>query len=203
MVKNSRMSEGPTPQPPLDSQPASPLASAPGAPPARASSAGVARLVFALAAAAALAALFWPRQEGPRKVPSGGFLVDAGGTPVPLARELKPATLVHFWATWCAPCVTEIPSLLAYAGEATGERFGLVMVAVEDEPAAARRFLGEARFPLLFDPSWDVAHRFGTRQLPETHLVVAGKVVESFIGATDWGDPQVRATVAARVGAAR
>lgn len=201
MVKNSPMNEGSTPVPPPEAAPQSSPPAA-GAPPARAPrSASVARAAFALAAVAALAALFWPRDTGPRTAPSGGFLVDAGGRPVPLARELKAATLVHFWATWCAPCVTEIPSLLAYARETTGERFGLVMIAVEDEPAAARRFLGEVPFPLLFDPGWDVAHRFGTRQLPETHLIVAGRVVESFIGATDWGDPEVRAKVAARVAA--
>ena len=51
-----------------------------------------------------------------------------------------------------------------------------------------------AGFPLLFDPSWEVAHRFSTRKLPETHVVVAGEVVESFIGASDWasGDVQNR-----------
>lgn len=199
MVKNSGMSEGPSPEPANEPAPAPPATSSPAPPPERGRSATVARLAFALAALAALAALFWPRQDGPRKVPSGGFLVDDGGHPVPLARELKPATLVHFWATWCAPCVTEIPALLAYARETTDERFGVVMVAVEDEPAAARRFLGDERLPLLFDPNWDVAHRFGTRQLPETHLVVAGKVVESFIGATDWADPRVRSAVAARI----
>lgn len=198
MVKNSPMTDGstlsPTPEPPpraaaptdtaSDSAPAAPRRSSP------------ARWVFALAAVAALAALFWPRDGGGRRVPTGGFLVDAAGQPVPLGRELKPVTLVHFWASWCAPCVTEIPSLIAYGKEATNDRLGLVLVAVEEEPETARKFLGEVPFPVLFDPNWDVAHRFGTRQLPETHLVADGRIVYSFIGAADWSDPKVRSRVA-------
>lgn len=153
------------------------------------------RLVLALAVGAALAALFWPRGDGSREIRPGGFLIDAAGRPQPLARELKPVTLLHFWATWCPPCITEIPSLVEYATTLRDGRVGLVLVAVDDDPERARTFLGTAEFPLLYDPDWDVAHRFGTRQLPETHIVVEGRVVDSFIGAADWRDPQVRARV--------
>jgi thiol-disulfide isomerase/thioredoxin len=192
------MNDGPTPSPTPEPapEPAATAEPAVAPPPAAARRVTPARLLFALVAVAALAALFWPRDGGGRKAPSGGFLVYATGRPTPLGRELKPATLVHFWATWCAPCVTEIPSLLAYGREAASDRLGLVLIAVEDEVPAAQRFLGEVPFPVLFDPNWDVAHRFGTRQLPETHLVVGGRIVHSFIGATDWSDPKVRARVA-------
>lgn len=151
--------------------------------------------ILLLAVVAVAAALFWPRGEGSAGAPPGGFLVDAAGRPQPLARELKPVTLVHFWATWCAPCLTEIPVLLDFARDRRDEHFGLVMIAVADAPDAARRFVGGADFPLLFDPDWDVAHRFGTRKLPETHLLVGGKVVDSFVGATDWRDPAIRARI--------
>jgi thiol-disulfide isomerase/thioredoxin len=155
----------------------------------------LARAGLAIAVALAAAALFWPRGAAERRHVPGGFLVDAQGRPQPLGRELKPATLVHFWATWCAPCLTEIPALVEFGRAWTSGERGLVLVAVADEPAAARRFLGDEEFPLRFDPAWDVAHRFGTEQLPETHLVLDGRVVESFVGATDWRDPAVRARV--------
>jgi thiol-disulfide isomerase/thioredoxin len=151
--------------------------------------------VLLLAIVAVVAALFWPRSEGARRAVPGGFLIDAAGRPQPLGRELKPVTLVHFWATWCAPCLTEIPALLESARALRDERFGLILVAVADTPEAAERFVGSADFPLLFDPGWDVAHRFGTEKLPETHLVVDGEVVDSFVGATDWRDPAIRARI--------
>lgn len=144
-------------------------------------------------AALALVALFWPRSDGARARRPGGFVLDESGSPVPITRELKAATLVHFWASWCPPCVTEMPEILALAREATNDRFQVVFVAVGDEPKAARRFLGEPGRALYFDPNWEVANRFGTEKLPETHLVVGGEIVESFIGATRWSDPAVRA----------
>src|SRR5688500_7862506 len=90
----------------------------------------------------ALAALLWPRSAA--QVP-GGFLVDAAGRPRPLGEELAPATLLHFWATWCPPCVTEIPALMRLAEdlEAPGV-FRVLLVAVNDSPDQAAKFLGSA-----------------------------------------------------------
>ena len=154
-----------------------------------------ARWLVAGLAVAALAALFWPRGEdqGPT---AGGFLVDANGRPTPLAGQLAPVTLLHFWATWCPPCIDEVPAIDRLARDLSGEgEFKLLMVAVEDDQAQVARFAGAARDRVLYDPSWEVAHRFGTRQLPETYLLVDGKVARKFTGATDWDDPQVRALV--------
>ncbi len=163
-------------------------------PPGRLSPA-VTRVVLVVAIVAAAAALFWPRPATSPMSAPGGTLVDPNGRPVPLARELKPVTLVHFWATWCPPCRPELPELVRFAREVKNPRFGVVFVAVADEPAAARSFFDAPDLNLLFDPTWDVAHRFGTDQIPETHLLVDGKVVHSFIGATAWGDPAVRAQI--------
>ncbi len=119
-----------------------------------------------------------------------------------LAGELAPATLVHFWATWCPPCRQEIPSLLAFAGEMGERRLKLVLVAVADERDRAVEFVGDPRYPVLFDPVWDVARRFRTTQLPETHLILDGKLAASFIGAADWSDAPgsvARRTVLARL----
>src|SRR5687767_11282392 len=68
------------------------------------------RLLLVGVAALALAALFWPRGDGRKEAP-GGFLVDAGGRPAPLGDRLAPVTLLHFYATWCPPCLDEAPSL--------------------------------------------------------------------------------------------
>jgi thiol-disulfide isomerase/thioredoxin len=148
----------------------------------------------------ALAAVLWPRGTGSPEAP-GGFLIDALGRPTPMATRMAEATLVHFWATWCPPCLTEIPALQRLRRDLSGPGVGIVMIAVEDNPERVKTFLGGADADALFDPNWEVAHRYGTRQLPETYLVVRGRVVEKFVGATDWDDPAVRRALATRLAA--
>ena len=151
-----------------------------------------------LVALLALATILWPHaaKEPPA---AGGFLIDESGRPVPLSRELKPVTLVHFWATWCPPCLAELPRLVDFAAGVDDPRFGLILVAVADESSAAKKFLGSERYPLLFDPDWEVAKRFSTSKLPETHLLVRGEVVDSFIAAQDWRQPEIRQRVLSRL----
>ncbi len=152
------------------------------------------RLGLALVVGCALAALFWPKGDG--TVPPG-MLIDSGGQVVTLGSRMAPVTLVHFWATWCAPCITEVPSIQRLAEEfETGHSFSLLMIAVADDPDKVSTFLGEGNHRSLFDHDWKVARRYKTFKVPETHLVVEGKVVERFIGAQDWDDPAIRGKVA-------
>jgi cytochrome c biogenesis protein CcmG, thiol:disulfide interchange protein DsbE len=150
------------------------------------------RLLLVGVAALALAALFWPRGDG--KAAPGGFLLDAGGKPTPLGERMAPVTLLHFYATWCLPCLDEAPSLQRLERDFAGEaRFRVVKVAVQDDVTKAQQLGGSE--DILFDPDWKTAHRYGTRQLPESYLVVAGKVLRKFGGPTDWDDAQVREAV--------
>ncbi|MEM7582485.1 MAG: TlpA disulfide reductase family protein [Acidobacteriota bacterium] len=147
----------------------------------------------------ALLALFWPGASGPRPAPPG-MLVDAGGRPVPLATRSAPVTLVHFWATWCPPCIDEVPSIQRLEEDFDGNHnFSLIMIAVADDSEKVKTFLGNSFHNSLFDHEWKVSHSYGTRKLPETHLVVNGEIVESFIGATNWDLPKVRKQIEAAV----
>ncbi|MEM1177613.1 MAG: TlpA disulfide reductase family protein [Acidobacteriota bacterium] len=152
-----------------------------------------AKLAFAVVAAFVVFALFGPTGES-NKAPDG-VLLDAAGGEVDLFNVLAPVTLVHFWSTWCPPCITETPSIQRLAESYRQHReFALVMVAVADENDKVSEFLGAAN-ATLYDPDWDVAKSYGTDKLPETHLVVRGQLVESFIGAVDWDNPEVRAVI--------
>jgi len=160
-----------------------------------------AKLGLALLMVCAAAALFWPRGGKTFKEP-GGFPLDIDGRPAKLGSQLAPVSLVHFWATWCPPCVAEVPSLQRLVRDFRGQKdFSVVMIAVADVKTKVTPFLGPGWDMVLFDPSWDVAHRYGTEQLPETYLVVRGEVVEKFVGATDWDDPKVRDKLTSRLGA--
>jgi thiol-disulfide isomerase/thioredoxin len=135
-------------------------------------------------------ALFWPRTDD---VAPDGNLLDEMSQEVPLRPSQTRVTLVHLWATWCPPCIDEIPALQRLQRD-YGERedMRIVFIAVDDSPEKVKPFLGSIGTPVLYDPSWKLAHRYGTRKLPETHLVVDGRVVETFEGAANWDDPAIR-----------
>ncbi|HVS01263.1 MAG TPA: TlpA disulfide reductase family protein [Thermoanaerobaculia bacterium] len=151
------------------------------------------RLLVVGVAVAALVALFWPRAD-PGAVPSA-YLRDAHGQPIPLASQLAPVTLVHFWATWCAPCIEETPALQRLAADYAGEpQLRVLFVAVAESQDRVDRFLGGSGGS-FYDPQWEVARKFGTDKIPETYLLVDGRVAEKFVGATDWDAPAARSKV--------
>lgn len=166
-----------------------------GAEPAPRALALQARLAVAAVAVLAALVLFWPRGDGTFVAP-GGFLTDGAGRPQLIGQRMMPVTLVHFWATWCPPCITEIPALGRLTEDfADHPDFQILMIAVGDDPDKVDTFLGDRSRGVLFDPAWEVAHRYGTRKLPESYLVVRGQVVEKWEGQVDWDDPEVRETL--------
>ena len=116
-----------------------------------------------------------------------GSAVDLAATPIAGAS----VRLVHFWATWCVPCLTELPGLLALARRLQPRGLELVAVAVNDDWPAIRRFFNDvvpAEVVRARDAS--VHKRYGVSTLPDTYLVTsAGRIVERYAGARDWASP--------------
>ncbi len=159
-----------------------------------------ARWIAAVITLLGLGVLVWPRGGDSTTAAPAGFLLDAGGRAATLGSRLAPVTLVHFWATWCPPCIEETPALDRLVRDFGGDRnFAVLRVAVADSSSRVEAFLGAGAPGVLYDPQWEVAHRYGTDQLPETYLVVGGRIVEKFIGEVDWDDPAVRQKIAARL----
>ncbi len=93
--------------------------------------------------------------------------------------------LLNLWATWCPPCIAEMPVLNAIA-ERFGPR-GLVVLAVagDDDVEAVRRFVAsrEIKFDVLLDPGGAVGTQYGITGYPETFLVDReGRVREKYVG---------------------
>jgi peroxiredoxin len=105
------------------------------------------------------------------------------GSKVRLADSAGRVRLIDFWATWCAPCVEEIPMLndlhRIYAEK------GLTVIAIsEEDPEAVRKFVTQhgVLYQNLLDDA-EVSQKFGVLGLPSTVLVDReGKVVESYFG---------------------
>ena len=114
--------------------------------------------------------------------------------------------MVHFWATWCPPCVEELPTLDKLYRALKGEDFEMLAISVNEEGAAAViPFMQKngSRVPVLFDPEHSVAGLYGTYKFPETYIVDRQGIVRyKAIGPMDWTDPAaiqlVRDIIAAR-----
>ena len=106
---------------------------------------------------------------------------------------------LNFWATWCEPCVAEMPSLLDLAGRFPDDRLTVVAVSYDDRWDVIDRFFARAlgrppgRVVLARDPATDEAAMmrtaFGTRKLPETYLIRSGYVVSRIVNGRSWEDP--------------
>jgi cytochrome c biogenesis protein CcmG, thiol:disulfide interchange protein DsbE len=103
----------------------------------------------------------------------------------------KPVVL-NFWATWCPPCVEELPSLLQLHKE-LGDRVTILAVSEDADDAAYKEFLQQHGVDLL--TVRDSRHEneiYGTFKFPETFILDRnGKIVRKFIGATDWTSPDI------------
>lgn len=110
--------------------------------------------------------------------------------------------VVHFWATWCAPCEEELPGLVAWWREAKADpRIELVAVSVDEEWATVDGFLAKrdaTDLPLALDPKKSAASAFGTEKFPETWFLSAdGEVLFHQVGPLDWNDPASRSALTA------
>lgn len=85
--------------------------------------------------------------------------------------------IVNIWATWCGPCVREVPALVSFAAKAGG-RIGIVGVDTEDEPGKALTFATQfgMHYPSIVDPDGKVLRAFGSGP-PITLLLDASGVV--------------------------
>lgn len=106
--------------------------------------------------------------------------------------------VLHFWATWCGPCLKEIPELLKLAQRIRTEGYSFVTVAIDEDWATIHRFF--ANHPdlaplkdhtvMILDPRAEIAGKYRSARFPETFLINDRLVVDNkFIGAQPWNDP--------------
>lgn len=115
------------------------------------------------------------------------FAVNDGVTSVDLNKLRGKVVVLNLWASWCAPCVEELPSLLEMQRELPD--VAVVGVSIDEDDTAYRRFLvrHQVDFLTVRDPSQSVNKLYGTVQIPETYIIDGSGVIRrKFIGAQDW-----------------
>ena len=166
-------------------------------------------VIFAVALAAVGAV--WIKSLVPPDSPSGSLqflsaaaelpIFDKAGAKTDLAKEKGKIFIIHFWATWCPPCVEDLPTLERLYRAYLGKDLEILAVSVDEGGAGAVvPFMQKNRFalPILLNPDQSVSRSYGSFKFPETYLVDReGVVRKKVIGAVDWMSPAAQQVIQA------
>jgi len=103
-------------------------------------------------------------------------------------------TMINFWATWCGPCVEEIPSLNRLRQKLADRPFELISINFAEDRQTVASFLErvEVDFPVLLDVDGDYAHRWRVVTYPSTFVIDSQGLIRYGVNAAiDWDDPEI------------
>ena len=160
--------------------------------------------LFAIIVAGAVVAAAWLTRNRLQPVVSGyaapSFeVVDEDGSPVTLATYEGRVLLLNVWATWCAPCREEMPSMQRLYDHFAPDDFEIAAISIDapfgqtdaagnpgGDPLAFAQALG-LTFPILLNPSGDIQRIYRTTGVPESFLISRdGVIYKKVAGATHW-----------------
>ena len=127
------------------------------------------------------------------------FVLQNAGKAVALHDFKGEVVVLNFWATWCPPCVEEMPSLIEMQKQLAGKGVKVFAVSLDVDKNAYERFLKEHGVDLLTarDPDLKSSSMYGTFKYPETYIIDRNGVVRrKFVGAVDWTHPQIESYIA-------
>ena len=114
--------------------------------------------------------------------------------------DLKGQVVVlNFWATWCPPCIEEMPSLVEMQRQLRDKGVKVLAVSIDVDQKAYEKFLREHGVELLTvrDPDQKASTIYGSFKWPETYIIDRkGVVRRKFVGAVDWTHPEIQSYIA-------
>ena len=105
----------------------------------------------------------------------------------------KQVTLINFWATWCPPCVQEIPSLNRLKNKMKGFPFELISINYAEDKRTITEFMKKVKvdFPVLLDKNGDFARKWNVITYPSTFVIGKdGKIKYGVNAAIEWDNPE-------------
>lgn len=124
-------------------------------------------------------------------------LEDESGEQRSLSSYRGQVVLLNFWASWCPPCIKEMPDLEGLAEDMKGLPFSLIALSADEDWGAIKRVMGSQtlNMEVYRDPALkDKQHlRYGTMKLPETYVIdKEGRLRLRFISVQPWQDDELR-----------
>ena len=124
--------------------------------------------------------------------PAPSFVLSDGVQTVDMGKLRGRIVVLNLWATFCAPCVEELPSLLTLQQKMPA--LAVVAVSTDQDDALYRKFLVRHKVDVLTvrDADQKVNQMYGTVQIPETYIIdQKGNIRRKFIGAQDWTSAEI------------
>ena len=125
--------------------------------------------------------------------PAAAFTLQGlDGKPLSLANYRGKVVLLNFWASWCMPCVEELPSLLALHHQ--DPNLVILAVSIDDDPTAYSTFIVRHHVDLITvrDPSQSAANLYHTDMWPETYVIDRqGMIRRKLVGPQEWTSPEI------------
>ncbi|WP_158235682.1 TlpA disulfide reductase family protein [Limnohabitans sp. G3-2] len=139
----------------------------------------------------------WPRAQATPAID----VVDLQGQRWTSAALKGRVVVLNFWATWCAPCQEEMPSLQALhqdpkPGPGDARPAVVIAINVKESPSTVRRFMAahQLDLPVVLDAQGDLTRQWGVRIYPTTVLIgPEGRARWRVVGELDWSGPTARA----------
>jgi peroxiredoxin len=106
--------------------------------------------------------------------------------------------VLNFWASYCEPCIEELPSLDQFQRELANQGVVVLGVSIDKDPKAYKRFLRKYNVSFLTarDPDNKINAEYGTFKIPETYIINRdGRVVGKIISSTNWTDDRMMSYV--------
>ncbi|MCB1864640.1 MAG: TlpA family protein disulfide reductase [Chromatiales bacterium] len=123
---------------------------------------------------------------------------DLDGNTQDLADYRGRVVLLNFWASWCPPCVHEIPSMARVQERLRAQGFAILAVNLGENPADIRAFLERhpVNFPVLVDPDQAEPHRWRVFAFPTSYLLdKTGRIRFAVAGGIDWEETAALAAI--------
>ncbi len=152
----------------------------------------VVKAVLLALVALTLGAFLWDAEQSTpgigHRVPDFDLVAD-NGSRVQLAGLRGKVVIVNFWATWCPPCIEELPSLDRFQRTFANRGVEVVAISVDEDANLYHAFLRDHNLSMrtIRDPDKKVSASYGTFRYPESYITDReGRLVRKIAGPADW-----------------
>lgn len=133
-------------------------------------------------------AVYWGYRKWPHEISISEIQIERDGQMVPVTLKGDSALVVHYFASWCGPCMKELPEWGAHLKELTSARFKVVCI-TDDSPEIVERLRANYVLPIERTESLNALNVFS---IPMTYIYNAkGIQVKRIEGPLDWSNPEL------------